>query len=92
MAETGRPQTGFLRGSSTGFGRFLAEEGLKTGGSVVTTARKVEWVRDLAQKSSLRLMSGAGALRRVQQKIHSWQREIAAWEPGVVGAGFPEGQ
>lgn len=40
----------FITGSSTGFGRVLAEEVLKAGGRVVATARKVEQVRDLEQK------------------------------------------
>lgn len=46
-------QTGkvwFITGSSTGFGRLLAEEVLKTGGSVVATARKLDKVSDLEQK------------------------------------------
>jgi NAD(P)-dependent dehydrogenase (short-subunit alcohol dehydrogenase family) len=40
----------------------------------------------------LRLLLGAGALKRVRQKIEAWQKEIAAWEPVTVGADFPEGQ
>jgi len=40
----------------------------------------------------LRLLLGAGALKRVQQKIETWQKELAAWEPVTVGADFPEGQ
>lgn len=40
----------------------------------------------------LRLLLGAGALRRVQQKMEAWQKEIAAWEPVTVGADFPEGK
>ena len=39
----------------------------------------------------LRLLLGAGALKRVQQKIEAWQKELAAWEPVTVGADFPEG-
>jgi NAD(P)-dependent dehydrogenase (short-subunit alcohol dehydrogenase family) len=40
----------------------------------------------------LRLLLGAGALKRVRQKFEKWQQEIAAWEPVTVGADFPEGQ
>ena len=40
----------------------------------------------------LRLLLGAGALKRVRQKIETWQKELAAWEPVTVGADFPEGQ
>src|ERR1700754_3300068 len=50
MAETGKPRTWFITGSSTGFGRLLAEEVLKAGENVVATARKVEQVADLEQK------------------------------------------
>jgi NADP-dependent 3-hydroxy acid dehydrogenase YdfG len=37
----------FITGASTGFGRLLAEEVLKTGGKVIATARKLDKVRDL---------------------------------------------
>jgi NAD(P)-dependent dehydrogenase (short-subunit alcohol dehydrogenase family) len=37
----------FITGASTGFGRLLAEEVLKSGGKVVATARKVDKVADL---------------------------------------------
>jgi len=50
MAETKSPRTWFITGSSTGFGRLLAEEVLKSGDNVVATARNVEQVRDLEQK------------------------------------------
>jgi len=39
----------------------------------------------------LRLLLGAGALKRVRAKIDTWQKELAAWEPVTVGADFPEG-
>lgn len=50
MAETGKSRTWFITGSSTGFGRLLAEEVLKAGENVVATARKVEQVADHEQK------------------------------------------
>lgn len=50
MGEQKSPRTWFITGCSTGFGRLLAEEVLKTGDNVVATARKVEQVSDLEQK------------------------------------------
>src|SRR3954466_11016859 len=50
MAETGKRRTWFITGSSTGFGRLLAEEVLKTGDNVVATARKVEQVADFEER------------------------------------------
>jgi NAD(P)-dependent dehydrogenase (short-subunit alcohol dehydrogenase family) len=40
----------FITGASTGFGRLLAEEVLKSGGSVVATARKLDNVADLEKQ------------------------------------------
>ncbi len=40
----------FITGASTGFGRLLAEEALKTGGRVIATARKPEQVVDLVKQ------------------------------------------
>ena len=40
----------FITGASTGFGRLLAEEVLKTGGKVVATARKLDKVADLEKQ------------------------------------------
>jgi NAD(P)-dependent dehydrogenase (short-subunit alcohol dehydrogenase family) len=40
----------FITGASTGFGRLLAEEILKSGGKVIATARKLEKVADLEEK------------------------------------------
>jgi NAD(P)-dependent dehydrogenase (short-subunit alcohol dehydrogenase family) len=37
----------FITGSSTGFGRELAEEALEQGNKVVATARKPEWLQEL---------------------------------------------
>lgn len=50
MAGTKNPRTWFITGSSTGFGRILAEEVLKAGDHVVATARKVEQVADFEQR------------------------------------------
>jgi short-subunit dehydrogenase len=43
------PRTWFITGASTGFGRLLAEEVLKSGGKVIATARNIEKVIDLEQ-------------------------------------------
>ncbi len=51
MKTTGAAQVGkvwFITGASTGFGRLLAEEVLRTGGKVIATARKPEQIADLA--------------------------------------------
>jgi NAD(P)-dependent dehydrogenase (short-subunit alcohol dehydrogenase family) len=40
----------------------------------------------------LRLLLGKRAFDRVQDKLETWQKEIASWEPVTVGADFPEGQ
>jgi NAD(P)-dependent dehydrogenase (short-subunit alcohol dehydrogenase family) len=40
----------FITGASTGFGRLLAEEVLKSGGRVIATARKPEQIADLIEK------------------------------------------
>jgi len=40
----------FITGTSTGFGRLLAEEVLKAGGTVLATARKPEQIADLVQQ------------------------------------------
>jgi NADP-dependent 3-hydroxy acid dehydrogenase YdfG len=44
---TGTARTWFITGASTGFGRLLAEEVLKAGGTVVATARNLDNVADL---------------------------------------------
>jgi NAD(P)-dependent dehydrogenase (short-subunit alcohol dehydrogenase family) len=40
----------FITGTSTGFGRLVAEEVLKAGGKVLATARKLEQIDDLKQR------------------------------------------
>lgn len=54
MTDQAQPQAlskvWFITGASTGFGRLLAEEVLKTGGKVIATARKLDQVADLEQK------------------------------------------
>lgn len=45
-----------------------------------------------SENPPLRLLLGAGALQRVREKIDSWQKELAAWEPVTVNADFPPGQ
>jgi short-subunit dehydrogenase len=40
----------------------------------------------------LRLLLGAGALKRVREKLTAWQKDLAEWEPVTVGADYPPGQ
>jgi NADP-dependent 3-hydroxy acid dehydrogenase YdfG len=48
--SAGNDRTWFITGASTGFGRVLAEEILKSGGRVVATARNRDKVADLEAK------------------------------------------
>jgi NADP-dependent 3-hydroxy acid dehydrogenase YdfG len=48
--QTPKVRTWFITGASTGFGRLLAEEVLKSGGRVIATARNIDKVADLEQK------------------------------------------
>lgn len=50
MTQNHSNRVWFITGCSTGFGRLLAEEVLKSGGKVVATARKVEQIADLERK------------------------------------------
>ena len=50
MTQDHSTRVWFITGCSTGFGRLLAEEVLKSGGKVIATARKVEQIADLEQK------------------------------------------
>jgi NAD(P)-dependent dehydrogenase (short-subunit alcohol dehydrogenase family) len=48
--STGNGRTWFITGASTGFGRLLAEEVLKAGGTVIATARKLDKIADLERQ------------------------------------------
>jgi NADP-dependent 3-hydroxy acid dehydrogenase YdfG len=48
--SAGKGRTWFITGASTGFGRMLAEEVLKSGGKVIATARNLDKVTDLEAK------------------------------------------
>ena len=50
MSEINRDKVWFITGSSTGFGRELAEQALEKGYKVVATARKTETIADLVEK------------------------------------------
>lgn len=50
MSNVTTTRTWFITGASTGFGRILAEEVLKSGGKVVATARKLDKIADLEEK------------------------------------------
>jgi short-subunit dehydrogenase len=49
-SPTPKIRTWFITGASTGFGRLLAEEVLKSGGKVIVTARNLDKVIDLEEK------------------------------------------
>jgi NAD(P)-dependent dehydrogenase (short-subunit alcohol dehydrogenase family) len=49
-SSPGKERTWFITGASTGFGRLLAEEVLKSGGKVIATARQRDKVADLEEK------------------------------------------
>ncbi|MDR3746487.1 MAG: oxidoreductase [Acidobacteriaceae bacterium] len=48
--STNEQKVWFITGTSTGFGRRLAEKVLHSGGRVIATARKVEQIADLARQ------------------------------------------
>jgi NAD(P)-dependent dehydrogenase (short-subunit alcohol dehydrogenase family) len=48
--STNEQKVWFITGTSTGFGRLLAEEVLQSGGRVIATARKVEQIADLVRQ------------------------------------------
>ena len=50
MSSASNERVWFITGTSTGFGRILAEEVLKAGGKVVATARNIAQVADLEQQ------------------------------------------
>lgn len=50
MSANTQSRTWFITGTSTGFGRVLAEEVLKAGGKVIATARKVDTIKDLEER------------------------------------------
>lgn len=50
QVHTAKQRTWFITGASTGFGRLLAEQVLKSGGKVIATARKLENVIDLEKQ------------------------------------------
>jgi NAD(P)-dependent dehydrogenase (short-subunit alcohol dehydrogenase family) len=50
MTQNHPARVWFITGCSTGFGRLLAEEVLKSGGKVIATARKPDQIADLEKK------------------------------------------
>jgi NAD(P)-dependent dehydrogenase (short-subunit alcohol dehydrogenase family) len=70
--------------------RYMAEQHGKQPGDPLKAAQAMMQVVD-SPNPPLRLLLGAGALKRVRAKIDTWQKELAAWEPVTVGADFPEG-
>ena len=70
--------------------RYMAEQDGKQPGDPLKAVQAMIQVVE-SPNPPLRLLLGAGALKRVRAKIDSWQKELAAWEPVTVGADFPEG-
>ncbi len=69
--------------------RYMSEQhGKQPGDPLKAVQAMIEVVE--SDNPPLRLLLGAGALKRVRQKLDVWQKEMAAWEPVTVGADFPE--
>ncbi|WP_035350061.1 oxidoreductase [Edaphobacter aggregans] len=71
--------------------RYLKDQDGKQPGDPLKAVHAMMQVVD-EENPPLRLLLGAGALKRVREKIEKWQRELAAWEQVTVGADFPPGQ
>jgi len=71
--------------------RYMADQHGKQPGDPLKAVQAMIQVVE-SPNPPLRLLLGAGALKRVRAKIDTWQKELAAWEPITVGADFPEGQ
>lgn len=57
--QTSAPQTWFITGTSSGFGRAFAEHALAQGHNVVATARRIESVADLVALAPKRVLAVA---------------------------------
>ncbi len=55
MSDENAPRVWFITGSSSGFGRSIAEEALERGERVVATARRPEAVEELSQRGGDRV-------------------------------------
>lgn len=71
--------------------RYMNEQDGKQPGDPLKAVEAMIQVVDV-ENPPLRLLLGAGALKRVREKIDRWQKELAAWEPVTIGADFPPGQ
>ena len=71
--------------------RYQSDQDGKQPGDPLKAVHAMMQVVD-AENPPLRLLLGAGALKRVREKIERWQKELAAWEQVTVGADFPLGQ
>lgn len=69
----------FITGTSTGFGRLLAEEVLKCGGKVIATARKLEQIADFTQKYPNAARTFALDVTKPEQIDSVAQQAIAAF-------------
>lgn len=69
----------FITGASTGFGRLLAEEVLKSGGRVIATARKAEKIADLVEKFPETARTFVLDVTRPEQIESVAQQAIGVW-------------
>jgi NADP-dependent 3-hydroxy acid dehydrogenase YdfG len=78
-------------GTAGNMRRYFAQQAGKQPGDPL---RAVHAMMEVIESPTppLRLLLGRRAFERVQDKLGTWQKEIAAWEPVTVGADFPEGQ
>lgn len=91
MANLHTSRTWFITGASTGFGRKLAEEVLRTGGRVVATARKPEQIAVLEERYPDRAKIYALDVRDAAQVISVVAQANACFGPVDVvvnNAGF----
>lgn len=70
----------FITGASTGFGRLLAEEVLKSGGRVIATARKAEKIADLVEKFPETARTFVLDVTRPEQIESVAQQAIGVWD------------
>jgi NAD(P)-dependent dehydrogenase (short-subunit alcohol dehydrogenase family) len=71
--------------------RYMSDQDGKQPGDPLKAVQAMIAVVE-SENPPLRLLLGAGALKRVRQKLETWQKELATWEPVTVGADFPEGE
>ncbi|MDE1176572.1 MAG: oxidoreductase [Edaphobacter sp.] len=71
--------------------RYMSAQDGKQPGDPLKAVQAMQQVVEM-EKPPLRLLLGAGALKRLREKLDNWQIELTAWEPVTVGADFAEGK